>query len=260
MRTARGLGTPLVTQHSPHLQTGTVPGCRARAETAGLLRRFDEAIAEAQSTAAEPSGERGAAASPPTPWGRGGRGPGGAASGPSGGEPVTPEALFDKFERAIAHVGADLPALPQQAPTRRPAAGEANPSRGHIPSAAPPAQTGSQGAGRQPGQSIMQDPAERPSAGSTAAIHSPVAHQPGANGNSGTPNASSADADHALLHTESAARLQQRILSARSQGQEKLNASLDKLRAQGILSDEGQQSNQTTRLAADPAAPQPVSR
>jgi len=91
--------------HSPHVSSpaGSSPGIRARADTEGLLRRFDEAIAEAQATASAESTRF--AASPAA--GSAAAAPGAAPGG--GGAPVTPEVLHDKFESAIAHARAELP-------------------------------------------------------------------------------------------------------------------------------------------------------
>jgi hypothetical protein len=111
MSATRSLESPQISQHgrNPCLSGSAAlasPGCAARAETESLLRRFDEAIAEAQFTAAT-EGTRAAASSPLAH----GRGPGSdSASAAPGGGPVTPEVLLDKFDRAIAHALADLPA------------------------------------------------------------------------------------------------------------------------------------------------------
>ena len=121
MSASRSLESPQIAQHgrNPCLSGSAAlasPGWAARAETESLLRRFDEAIAEAQFTAAT-EGRRAAASSPLAHV----RGPGcDSASAAPGGGPVTPEVLLDKFDRAIAHALADLPApqLLSPAPSR----------------------------------------------------------------------------------------------------------------------------------------------
>ena len=117
MSATRSLDSLQIAQHgrNPCLSGSAAlasPGWAARAETESLLRRFDEAIAEAQSTAAA-EGTRAAVSSPLAH----GRGPGSDSTWPApGGGPVTPEVLIDKFDRAIAHALADLrepPPAPQ---------------------------------------------------------------------------------------------------------------------------------------------------